>query len=159
MYTEVWAGHIITAHNNLLEWYIISSKTIASPPPSSLPLVSICYYTTCLSGTLQFSYLSVFLARLVLQSRFHCQSKARHVSGSYWVKFSLHGIKVGGGEHHFVTLMKMPCTFWQTELPPGCLLAMKLFHISFIIGERRENTSSFCSHMSKLAKTTETPFH
>lgn len=55
--------------------------------------------------------------------------------------------------------MKTPRTFWQTQVPPGCLLAMKLFHISFIIGERQENTSSFLLRVSKLVKTTETQFH
>lgn len=64
-----------------------------------------------------------------------------------------------GKENHFVTSMKTPCTFWQTQVPPGCLLAMKLFHISFIIGERQENTSSFLLCVSKLVKTTETQFH
>lgn len=53
----------------------------------------------------------------------------------------------GKGEHHFVTLMKMPCTFWHAELPPGCLLAMKLFHISFIIRERDGKILPHFSHV------------
>lgn len=89
------------------------------------------------------------------QSWFHCLSKTGHVS-SYWhVNFQF----TDEGERKFVALMKTPCTFWQTQVPPGCLLAMKLFHISFIIWERQENTSSFLLRMSKLVKTTETQIH